>query len=106
MPRTLMALCAAVLLAGPAVAKDLTNRQQSAYDAILPELELSLEEQGNEALLAMAPMLATCIVTGAERAELRKLGRGAFEADDAKLLNQLMLRPAIQGCVAKEAANQ
>ncbi|MEM1237992.1 MAG: hypothetical protein AAGI10_13565 [Pseudomonadota bacterium] len=92
------------LAATPSLA-ELNDRQQAAFDAILPALATSLEEQGGEAMGALAPMLATCIVTEAKRREVRALADGGASGIDTGLLNDLMGRPDVQGCVAK-AVNQ
>ncbi|MEL6701272.1 MAG: hypothetical protein AAFO58_06280 [Pseudomonadota bacterium] len=93
----------ALSLAATPVLADLSDRQQAAYDVILPALETSLEEQGGDALLPMAPLLATCIVETAKRREVGDLGDGEMGEDDVALMNEIMLRPKVQGCVAKAA---
>ena len=90
------------LAASPAAA-ELNARQQTAFDLVLPALELSLEEQGGEALKALAPMLATCVVTEAKRREVRALGDGELDDEDTAMMNEIMARPDVQGCVAKAA---
>ena len=97
------ALAVIALLASPAAAQELNSRQQAAYDAILPALQVTLEEQGGEAVAALAPMLAGCIVSEARRRELNTLGDGGIGEEETALLNELMTRPVVQGCVAKAA---
>ena len=89
--------------ASPAVAQEFNSRQQAAFDAILPALETTLQEQGGAAVAALAPMLAGCIVVEARRRELNRLGDGDIGEEETQLLNELMTRPAVQGCVAKAA---
>lgn len=98
------ALAVIALLASPAAAQELNSRQQAAYEAILPALQVTLEEQGGAAAgAALAPMLAGCIVTEARRRELKTLGDGGIGEEETALLNELMARPVVQGCVAKAA---
>lgn len=97
------ALAVIALLASPAAAQELNSRQQAAYEAILPALQVTLEEQGGAAGAALAPMLAGCIVTEARRRELKTLGDGGIGEEETALLNELMARPVVQGCVAKAA---
>ncbi|MEM1342361.1 MAG: hypothetical protein AAGF68_08550 [Pseudomonadota bacterium] len=92
-----------ILIASAAHAQDLSTRQQAAFDVILPELEVSLKEQGGETLVPLASMLATCVVTEARRSEVRSLGDGEFSDADTALMNDIMNRPGVQGCVAKAA---
>ncbi|MEM6276923.1 MAG: hypothetical protein AAF714_08215 [Pseudomonadota bacterium] len=91
------------LVATPALAQEMNANQQAAYDVILPALEESLAEQGGTSYAALAPMLASCIVTEAKRRELRTLGDGALGDEETALMNQIMARPDTQGCVAKAA---
>jgi len=95
------AIIACALFATPLAASELSAPQKAAFDAILPALEVSLKEQGGETFAALAPMLATCMVTEARRRELRALGDGALADDDTDLMNELINRPIVQGCVAK-----
>ncbi|MEM1235312.1 MAG: hypothetical protein AAGH70_14415 [Pseudomonadota bacterium] len=90
-------------LAAPVLAQGMTANQQAAYEVILPALEDSLAEQGGTSYAALAPMLASCIVTEAKRRELRTLGDGVLGDEDTELMNQIMARPDTQGCVAKAA---
>ncbi|MEM9437015.1 MAG: hypothetical protein AAGA15_08240 [Pseudomonadota bacterium] len=89
--------------AATAASAELNERQQAAFDRMLPALEVALTEQGGEALVPLAPMLATCIVTEAKRRELTSLGDGELDGEDTALLNTLMAKPEVQGCVAKAA---
>ncbi|MEL6690788.1 MAG: hypothetical protein AAFP28_10760 [Pseudomonadota bacterium] len=98
-----IAFIAVLASATPLAAQELNSRQQAAYDVILPALEVTLEEQGGAAVAALAPMLAGCIVGEARRRELNKLGDGEIGEEETQLLNELMTRPAVQGCVAKAA---
>lgn len=93
----------ALAITASSAAAELNDRQQAAFDAVLPALELSLEEQGGEALKALAPMLATCVVTEAKRREVRALGDGELNDEDTAMMNEIMARPDVQGCVAKAA---
>lgn len=97
------ALIALLCAAAPAAAQEFNKRQQAAFDAILPALETTLEEQGGAAVAALAPMLAGCIVLEARRRELNTLGDGGIGEEETQLLNELMARPVVQGCVAKAA---
>ncbi|MCH2077948.1 MAG: hypothetical protein MK180_13905 [Rhodobacteraceae bacterium] len=98
-----VAVIAFLAAAVPAAAQELNSRQQAAYDAILPALEATLEEQGGAAVAALVPMLAGCVVVEARRGELNTLGDGDIGENETKLLNELMARPVVQGCVAKAA---
>ncbi|MEM6727666.1 MAG: hypothetical protein AAF618_04125 [Pseudomonadota bacterium] len=89
---------ALLLLAGPTAALALTDAEQAAYDAVLPSLATALEEQGGEALSALAPVLATCVVTEAEQSEVQTLS-GDIGAEETDLVNAIMTRPAVQNCV-------
>ncbi len=95
---------AAALLAGPAFA-ELNERQQSAYDMILPALEESVVEQGGEELRPMAALLAECVALNAKRRELKGFGDGEIDEDDTATLNDIMARPKVQGCVAEAVAS-
>lgn len=89
----------ALSAAAPVAAEDLTERQQAAFNIILPELELSLTEQGGADMAAMAPTLATCVVTIARGREVRRLGDGPFDDQDVDLMNEIMARPDLQSCL-------
>ncbi|MEM6478624.1 MAG: hypothetical protein AAF647_06215 [Pseudomonadota bacterium] len=97
----------AVLLAAASMAsaEELSEIQQAAFTAILPGLSDALEDQGGTELGELAPMLATCVVTQARRREVRSLSGPEISNEDRNLLlNEILARPSVQGCVAKEAA--
>ncbi|MEO0676929.1 MAG: hypothetical protein AAFZ02_05160 [Pseudomonadota bacterium] len=102
MPRVLILAAALGGLAAPAVA-ELDASQQAAFDVILPEIESALSEQGGEGMAAMAPILATCVVTEARAREVRELGTGDFAEEDTTLMNDIMARPDVQSCLIKAA---
>ncbi|MGR3468236.1 MAG: hypothetical protein ACU0CI_10165 [Shimia sp.] len=92
---------ALILLASPAWA-DLNDRQQQAYDAMLPAVTEAVVAQGGEALAPFAPILATCVAENAKRREIGALRDGISPEDEA-LLTEIMARAEVQGCVATAA---
>ena len=101
MPRFLSMVFA--LVASPLAAQDFNARQQAAYDVILPQLELSLKEQGGAGMAAMAPAMAGCVVSEAKGREVRKLGNGPFGDEDVQIMNDIMARPGVQSCFIEAA---
>jgi len=99
--RVWIGLALACCLASTAHA-EMTQAQQAAYDVVLPEVTAALTEQGGEAAAAFAPALSECAVTQAKRKERRILADEDTTAEDrTALLNDLLTRPRVQGCLTK-----
>lgn len=94
-------ILATAFIASPAAA-ELTARQQEAYNSALPIMLEKVETP-------QAEMLAECIVKEANRSELRQITRAEGQTPPPKgtydLLNVIMQRPGILGCMTEKLSN-
>ena len=90
-----------VALSATSATAELNDRQQAAFDIVLPALTEALGEQGGDDVAEFAPALAECVVTTAKRKEVRALGDSELSEDDMSLINDIMTRPKTQGCLTR-----
>lgn len=93
-----------VLAAAPVAASDLNEREQAAYDRLLPALVALMAELSPDTdSEVMGGHMATCAATTAKRREVKMFGALEEDADltqeVTEALNDIMQRPKFATCL-------